>query len=59
VLELEVLIGEFLAIDRLATSAVSVGEVAALDHEVLDDTVEGRTLISKTLLTGSQGTMQL
>ena len=40
VLQLEVLIGELFAIDGLATSAVAVGEVASLDHEVLDDTVE-------------------
>lgn len=39
-LQLEVLIGELLAIDGLATSSVAPCEVAALDHEVLDDTVE-------------------
>jgi hypothetical protein len=40
VTELEVLIGELLAIDRLATSAVMVGKVTTLDHKVLDNTVE-------------------
>jgi hypothetical protein len=38
----------------LATSAVTLGEVTALDHKVLDDTVESRTLITKALLASSQ-----
>jgi hypothetical protein len=54
-LELEVLVGELGAVDGLATSAISTREVATLDHEVLDDTVESRALITKALLTGSQG----
>lgn len=72
VLELEVLIGEFGAVDGLATGSwvsqycvrrensiqrtVTVGEVTALDHEILDDTVEGRAFISKALLASSQST---
>lgn len=40
---------------RLATSAVAVGKVAALNHKVLDDTMEGRSLISKALLSSGQG----
>ncbi len=36
----EVLVGELGAIDGLAASAVVVGEVAALAHEVLDDTAK-------------------
>ena len=37
---LEVLIGEFGSVDRLAASAVSSGEVATLGHETCDDTME-------------------
>ena len=33
---------------------VVVGEVTTLDHEVLDDTVEGRSLIAEALLASSQ-----
>lgn len=54
VLELEVLVGELLSVDGLSTSSIAVGEVTTLDHEVLDDTVEGRALISEALLAGSQ-----
>jgi hypothetical protein len=56
VLELEVLIGEFVAVNRLSASAISVGEVAALDHELLDDTVECGALISESLLAGGKST---
>ena len=55
-LELEVLIGKLLAVDGLATSSVSVGEVTTLDHELLDDTVEGGALISEAFLARGQGT---
>lgn len=54
VLELEVLIGELLAVDGLAASSVTICEITTLDHELLDDTVEGRALISEALLAGSQ-----
>ena len=40
VLQLEVLIREAVAIDGLATHAVTHGEVAALEHEVGDHTVK-------------------
>ena len=56
VLELEVLIGELLAVNGLATGSVAVGEVTTLDHELLDDTVEGGALISEALLASGQGT---
>ena len=52
--EFEVLIGELLAINGLAASAVTVGEVATLDHEIADDAVEARTLIAEPLLTSRQ-----
>jgi len=41
VLELEVLIGKLLAVDALAAGAVLARKVAALDHELRDDAVEG------------------
>merc|ERR1719453_2785280 len=53
-LELEVLILEFLAVDGLSTSAVPLGEVASLEHEVLDHPVELRSLIAKALLPGGE-----
>lgn len=77
VLELEVLIGELLAVDcgisissviiqyqgsfrdgeqltGLATGTVALGEVTTLDHELLDNTVEGRALVAEALLAGSE-----
>ena len=56
VLQLEVLIGELVAVDALAASAVALGEVTALDHELLDNTVEVGALIAEALLAGSKGT---
>jgi len=55
VLELEVLVLELVAIDGLASSAVVVGEVSALAHEVGDDAVEGRALVPESLLSGAEG----
>lgn len=54
VLQLEVLIRKLLAVDRLATSAVTLGEVTALNHEVTDDTMESRSLITESLFAGSE-----
>jgi len=54
-LEGEVLILELLAVNRLAASAVVVGEVAALAHEVGNDSMERRTLEAETLIAGAQG----
>lgn len=51
-LDLEVLIGELLAVDRLATSAVATGEVTTLEHELRDDTVEGRTPVTEGVSLG-------
>ena len=41
VLQLEVFIGELLSVDRLATSAVSLGEITPLDHKVFDNSMKG------------------
>eukprot|EP00406_Dinophysis_acuminata_P010839 CAMPEP_0179225662 /NCGR_PEP_ID=MMETSP0797-20121207/8421_1 /TAXON_ID=47934 /ORGANISM="Dinophysis acuminata, Strain DAEP01" /LENGTH=238 /DNA_ID=CAMNT_0020932681 /DNA_START=27 /DNA_END=743 /DNA_ORIENTATION=- len=54
VLQLEVLVLELLAVDGLAASAVAVGEVPALEHEVLDDAVELRALVAEPLLAGAE-----
>lgn len=40
-LQRKVLIIKLLAIDRYASSTIAVQEVAALTHEVRDDSVEG------------------
>ena len=53
-LQLEVLVGELFAVDRLSAGAVAAGEVAALAHEVGDDAVEAGALEAETLLAGAQ-----
>lgn len=40
-LQLEVFIGELLAIDRFSSSAVTLREVTTLNHEIFNDSVEG------------------
>lgn len=55
-LELKVLISELVAVDGLAAGSVSFGEVATLNHELLDDAVEGRALVAKALFAGGQST---
>ena len=54
-LQLEVLVWEFVAIDRFASSAVTLCEISTLDHKVLDDSMERRAFVSKALLAGRQG----
>lgn len=49
VLQLEVLIGEFFPVDGFAPGAVSLGEVASLDHEIFNDTVEFASHIAFSL----------
>ena len=46
----EVLIGELLTVDGATTGTVATGEVTTLEHELGDDTVEGRALVTLTLL---------
>lgn len=53
-LELEVLVGKSVSVDALPASTIAPREVAALDHEVLDDTMEGRAFIPEALLAGSK-----
>lgn len=54
VLQLEVLVGELVAVNALSASTIALGEVTALNHKVLDNAVEGRALVAKALLAGSQ-----
>jgi len=54
VLQLEVLIGKLLAVDGLAASAVTAGEVTTLEHEVGDDSVERRALVAEALLASAE-----
>jgi len=56
VLDLEVLVGKLLTVNRLATSAVAAGEVTTLEHELRDDTVESRARVTETLLAGAEST---
>jgi hypothetical protein len=53
-LDAEVLILEFLAVDGFAAGAIALGEVSTLDHESGDDAVEAGALIAKAMLTGGQ-----
>lgn len=41
-LEIEVLVGEFLAVNRLAAGSVEGREITTLDHELLNDPMEDR-----------------
>jgi hypothetical protein len=54
VLEVEVFIGEFLAIDRLAAGAIAFGEVAALAHKVWDHAMKSAPLVAEPLLACTQ-----
>lgn len=58
-LELEVLVGELCAVDGLSASSIATGEVTTLDHEALDDTVEGGALVAKALGANSQRPVDL
>jgi len=53
---LKVLIRKLLAVDRLATGAITTGEVATLQHELWDDSVEGRALVAEALLASAEST---
>jgi hypothetical protein len=55
VLQCEVFVLELVSIDGLSASAIVVGEVTTLAHEVGNDTVEGRALVAVALLAGAQG----
>lgn len=42
------------SMSKVMVRTVMVGEVTTLDHEVLNDTVEGRTLVAEAFLASSQ-----
>ena len=48
-LDLKIFIGELFAVDRFASRTVSHGEVASLNHEVLDYSMERRALVMEGL----------
>lgn len=50
----EVFIFEFGSVDGFATSAVVVGEVTGLTHEVWNDTMENGSLVSETFFARAQ-----
>lgn len=52
----EVLILEFRSIDGFSTSAVVIGEITTLAHEIGDDTVESGSFVAVSLFAGAQGT---
>lgn len=52
--QLEVFIFESVTIDRLTTSTIKIGEITTLNHEILNNTVEDRVLVTITVLASSQ-----
>jgi hypothetical protein len=56
VLQLEVLVLEFVPVDGLPTCAVSFGKITTLDHELFDDTMEAGAFVAKAFLACRQGT---
>lgn len=50
----EVFIFEFVAIDGFAASAVMVGEITGLTHEVWNDTMESGSLVAESLFASAQ-----
>jgi len=54
VLVVEVFICELLAVDGLAARAITTGEVTTLQHEVVDYTMEERSLVAIPLLASAE-----
>jgi hypothetical protein len=55
-LTFKILVFESTAIYTFASGPISFVKIASLNHKILDDTMEGRRLVAKTLLTGAKGT---
>jgi len=53
-LQLEVLVVELLSVDGFSASAIMVCEVTSLTHELRDDTMERRALVSETVLASAE-----
>jgi len=54
VLQGKVFISELLSVDRLSTGSVAASEVAALEHELGNDTMKFTALETKALLSGAK-----
>jgi len=54
VLQTKVFVLKLVTVDGLSSSSVVVGKVSTLAHESRDDSVEGGSLVSETLLTSAQ-----
>jgi len=54
VLDGEVLVCKFLAVDGLPAGTVALGEISALDHELRDDTVEAGAFVAEAILVGGE-----
>lgn len=52
--QLEILVFESCTIDGFATSAIMVGKVTTLAHEIWDHPVEATALVTETLLAGTK-----
>jgi hypothetical protein len=50
----EVLVCKFLAVDGLPTSTVALGEISALDHEFRDDSVKAGAFVAEAILVGGE-----
>ena len=55
-LEGEVLVFKFVAVDGFAAGSVLLGEVTALNHEVGDDAVEDAALVAVSFFTNTEST---
>jgi len=55
VFQLEILIFELRSINGLSASAIMIGEISSLTHEIRNDSVEGASLVAESLFTGAQG----
>ena len=53
-LKFEVLILEFLSVNRFAPGTVVLGEITSLKHELWNDSVEDCSLISEAVLSGTE-----
>ena len=53
--QLEVFIREFSAIDRLASHSIVMGEIASLNHELRDNSMEVGVLVGHDLIAHSAG----
>lgn len=52
----EVFILEFIAVNGFSTSAIVIGEITTLAHEIWNHAVECGVFVAETLLAGAQST---